>query len=125
MRVIFILSFLLIASFGYSQAEISIQRYTVQQIKDQASKFDKMDVLVELKGTVGSRVEADEDEFWFTDATGRLQIEFEDENPTIATIKEGMQIIIIGEVDHDLLETVEVEVEQWRPVRQENEGETQ
>ena len=111
------------ASIGYSQREKTIQRYTVQQVNDQASHLDKMDTRVELRGTVGAR--SDEDELWFSDATGRLLIEFDDKNLVNLVIKEGMEIIIIGEVDHDLLETVEVEVEQWRPVRQENEGETQ
>ena len=123
MRLICILSLLLVSTLGYSQGKNNIQRYTVQQVNDQASHLDKMDMLVELRGTVGARSE--EDELWFSDATGRLLIEFDDKNLVNLVIKEGMEIIIIGEVDHDLLETVEVEVEQWRPVRQENEGETQ
>lgn len=91
------------------QGPTSTKLYTVTQIKENASQLDKSDALVKIIGYVVDRI--DDDTYWFKDNSGRIQVEIENDQIPDFPFDDKTKLVIVGEVDYDVLEEVEVEVE--------------
>jgi len=102
---------ILFANTGIAQYKgpTSIKLYTVKEIKDNASQLDKSDVLVKIEGFIVDRI--NDDTYWFQDSSGKIQVELEDDQIPEFPFDEKTKLIIVGEVDYDVLEEVEIEVE--------------
>lgn len=87
----------------------STKLYTVKQIKESASQLDKSDALVKIEGYIIDRI--NDDTYWFQDATGKIQVEIEKDQIPKFPFDDKTKLIIVGEVDYDVLEEVEIEVE--------------
>lgn len=101
-------------SFGQYKGPGSVDKtdriYSVKEIKDDASKFDRSDILVKVKGYIIMQIS--NDTYEFKDATGTLQVEIDKKKLPARPFDDKTELIIIGEVDYDLLEPVELEAEQ-------------
>lgn len=84
--------------------------YTCAEIKENASGLDKSDALVQLEGFIIERVS--KEDYWFQDDTGRILLEIDEKDLPEKPFDDKTPLIIIGEVDYDVLEEVEVEVEE-------------
>lgn len=84
--------------------------YTCAEIKENASSLDKSDALVQLEGFIIERIS--KEDYWFQDETGRLLLEINEKDLPDQPFDEKTPLIIIGEVDYDVLEEVEIEVEE-------------
>ena len=84
------------------------ERTTVKYVLDNAYKLDKSDVHVKLSGYIIEQI--DSDTYWFSDTTGRIQIEVEKKRLPTTPFNETTKLIITGKVDRDLLEETEIEV---------------
>jgi uncharacterized protein (TIGR00156 family) len=93
----------------YTGPGAKLEYSTVKEVTDNASKLDKQDKQVKLKGFVIEQI--NNDTFWFKDETGKVQIEIEKKQMPTVPFNEKTEILIIGEVDYDLLEGVEIEVD--------------
>lgn len=85
--------------------------YTVKEIKANASRLDKTDALVKIKGFIIEKI--NNDTFWFQDSTDKILVEIGKKHIPVTPFNEKTEVILIGEVDYDLLEGVEIEVEQF------------
>lgn len=83
--------------------------YTCAEIQQNAAKLDKSDALVKVEGYIIERVS--KEDYWFQDETGRIMLEIKEKNLPKEAFNESTLVEIIGEVDYDLLEEVEIEVE--------------
>lgn len=123
MKKIVIFKFLLVAfihtttgniSFGQYKGPGSADKtdriYSVKEIKDDASRLDRSDILVKVKGYIIMQIS--KDTYEFKDATGTLQVEIDKKKLPAKPFDDKTELIIIGEVDYDLLEPVELEAEQ-------------
>jgi len=81
---------------------------SVKLVKEQAAQLDKTDKLVKLQGYITEQVS--EDTYWFEDSSGRVWVEIDEDELPGKPFDEKTKLTIIGKVDHDLLEEVEVEV---------------
>lgn len=90
-----------------SLAERSV--YTVKLVLDNASRLDKSDAVVKIRGYVTRKVE--EGKFWFTDETGKIMLELDREYFPPFAFDDRTPVYIYGEVDYDLLDGAEIEVE--------------
>jgi uncharacterized protein (TIGR00156 family) len=88
---------------------VSGKAYTVKEIRASASTLDKADTIVTLKGRLTERI--NHDTFWFSDETGKIKAELDDDVLYEFVFDPVKTVTIVGEVDHDLLEGTEVEVE--------------
>lgn len=86
--------------------------FTVEEVNNQASKLDKRDTMVKLKGKIIEQI--NNENFWFSDETGKIKIEIEKKHMPPVPFDETTEVIIIGEVDNDFLEGVEIEVKQFK-----------
>ena len=93
----------------YTGPGAKMEYLTVKEVTDNASKLDKQDKQVKLKGFVSEQI--NKDTFWFKDETGKVRIEIEKKQMPSVPFNEKSEIFIIGEVDYDLLEGVEIEVD--------------
>ncbi len=84
--------------------------YTAAEIKDDASRLDRSDALVKLKGNIVSQL--NKDTYMFQDTTGTLKVEIKQKYLPATPFDEKTIIVLIGEVDYDFLEGTEVEAEQ-------------
>ena len=84
--------------------------YTVKDIKANASKLDKSDAIVQVKGFIIEKV--NKDSYWFQDSTGKFIVELETKHMPATPFNEKTEVILTGEVDYDLLEGVEIEIKQ-------------
>lgn len=82
---------------------------TIKEVTDNASKLDRSDKQVKLKGFVIEQI--NNDTFWFKDTTGKIRVEIEKKQMPSIPFDENTEVIIIGEVDYDLLEGCEIEVD--------------
>jgi len=64
---------------------------------------------VKLQGFIVQQINGDT--YWFQDATGKIKIEIEKKDLPAEPFDEKSEVIITGEVDHDLLEGTEIEIE--------------
>lgn len=104
---------LLTASMAQAQYKgpgASSQLLTVKEIISQASKLDRSDTLVKIQGFVIQQISGDT--FWFQDASGKIKVEIEKKQMPAVPFDDKTELIIIGEVDHDLLEGTEIEAKQ-------------
>ena len=88
---------------------------TIKYVKDNANKLDRSDKAVKLQGYIIEQINTED--FWFQDATGKIEIEIEPENMPKIPFNEKTELIIIGEVDSDWLEGVEIEVDEIQFVK--------
>lgn len=84
--------------------------YTCAEIKENAASLDKSDALVQVEGFVIERV--NKEDYWFQDDSGRILIEIDKKDLPDRPFDEKTPLIIIGEVDYDVLEEVEIEVKE-------------
>lgn len=97
-------------SAQYTGPGATSRMYTVQEIKANASKLDKSDAIVKVKGFIIEKTS--KDTYWLQDTTGKILIEIENKQMPATPFNEKTEVILTGEVDNDLLEGVEIEVEQ-------------
>src|SRR5690554_6337583 len=83
--------------------------YTIEQVKDDAMKLDRKDVLVSLRGFIIEKI--NEEDYVFQDKTGKIQVEIDDEYLPDFTFNDKTEVILTAEVDYDLLNGTELEVE--------------
>ena len=83
--------------------------YTVKVVLDNASKLDKSDAVVKIKGFVTRKVE--DGKYWFQDETGKVMMELDREYFPPFAFDDRTPVYIYGEVDYDLLDGTEIEVE--------------
>ncbi|GJM31834.1 MAG: hypothetical protein DHS20C18_08350 [Saprospiraceae bacterium] len=110
-----LLTALLLSTIGYLHAQYNGPHstdniYTVKEVIDNASKLDKTDTLVKLKGYIIEQL--NKDSFWFKDESGKILVEIDKKDLSSVAFDENTEVTIIGEVDYDLLEEIEIEVEQ-------------
>ena len=105
--------------FSFNQAEAQFtgegsinnkEIKTIKYVKSNANKLDRSDLLVKLKGHITEQI--NHEDFWFRDSTGKIKIEIDLKNMPQTPFNDKTELIIIGEVDADWLEGVELEVEQ-------------
>lgn len=102
------------STFTFSQytgpgSVAKLEVMSVKQVKEQAAELDKTDKLVKLQGYITEQI--NEDTYWFEDSSGRFWVEIDEDELPAKPFDEKTELTIIGEVDYDLLEEVEVEVE--------------
>lgn len=87
-----------------------VKFYTIQEVKDNASKLDKSDEFVKVKGFVVKQI--NKDTYQFKDSTGDITVEIDKKRLPDSPFDEKTEVVIIGEVDNDLMEPVEIEVKE-------------
>lgn len=97
-------------SAQYTGPGATSRMYTVKEIKANASKLDKSDAIVQVKGFIIEKIS--KDSYWFQDTTGKIIIEIEHKQLPATPFNEKTEVILTGEVDYDLLEGVEIEIDQ-------------
>lgn len=107
--------FLYACSYTYAQytgpGSISkLEVMPVKQVKEQAAQLDKTDALVKMQGYITEQI--NEDTYWFEDSSGRVWVELDEDGLPEKPFNDKTLLTIVGEVDYDMLEEVEVEVEQ-------------
>lgn len=88
---------------------------SVQFVKDNASKLDNKDIAVKLKGCIVEQINSED--FWFQDSTGKVRIEIDSNIMPNTPFNEKTKLIIIGEVDSDFFEGVQIEVDRIEIVK--------
>lgn len=88
--------------------------YTCAEIKENAAKLDKSDALVKVQGYIIER--ASKEDYWFQDETGRIMLEIKEKDLPQEAFDETIRVEVVGEVDYDVLEEVEIEVEVIRVI---------
>ncbi len=83
--------------------------HTVKELKDNALKLDRQDIVVALRGSIVQQI--DNKTYLFKDSTGSIHVEIKKKYLPTFKFDETTLLIIYGEVDYDLLEGTEVEVE--------------
>lgn len=84
--------------------------YTVKEIKDNASRLDKSDEHIKVKGYIIKQI--NKDTYEFKDNTGTILVDIDKKKLPTKPFDDKTELILIAEVDHDLLEPVEIEVEE-------------
>lgn len=108
-------------SFGQFQGPSPADRtYTVKEIKDNASRLDRSDALVKVQGFITKQI--DSETYEFKDNTGTIMVEIDRKDLPESPFDENTELILIGEVDNDLFEPVEIEAKEIRFVVSENSG---
>jgi uncharacterized protein (TIGR00156 family) len=114
MQKILLVSLLTISSivvYGQFQGEGSkVKLYTVKEILANASRLDRTDALVKVQGYIIKQINADTYEF--RDQTGTIQVEISKKRLPERPFNEKTELILIGEVDNDLFQPVEIEVKE-------------
>ena len=98
-------------SFAQSTEPTStVDIYTIKEIKRHASKLDRMDVLVKVKGFIVKQI--NKETYEFKDGTGTILIDIDKKKLPQRPFDDNVELVIIGEVDYDMLEPVEIEAEE-------------
>lgn len=84
--------------------------YTVKEIKENASRLDKSDEIVKVKGYIIRQL--NKDTYEFKDNSGTLLVDIDKKKLPIRPFDDKTELILLGEVDHDLLEPIEIEVDE-------------
>lgn len=84
--------------------------YTVKEIKDNAVKLDRQDIIVAVRGKIIQQL--NHNTYLFKDATGSIHAEIKKKNMPSFPFDEKTTVILRGEVDYDLLEGTELEVDE-------------
>lgn len=93
--------------------------YKVKEIKKNAIKLDRTDTDVKLTGNIVDQI--DSRHYWFEDDTGRIKIDIRGRIMPSDDLDAETVFIIIGEVDYDYLDGLEIEVEQIKVFAEETE----
>jgi len=106
--ILFILTVSSIANAQYKGPGPTDKTYTVKEIIDNASYLDRTDAIVKVQGYIIKQINSDKYEF--RDQTGTIRVEIDKKRMPNTTFDEKTELILIGEVDKDLFEAVEIEV---------------
>ncbi len=99
------------SSYGQYKGPGSADKfYTIAEIKDNASELDRKDVMVKVQGFIVKQI--NKDTYEFKDDTGTIQVDIDKKKLPDSPFDDKTEIILIGEVDNDLLEPVEIEAEE-------------
>ncbi|KAF0202568.1 MAG: hypothetical protein FD170_1742 [Bacteroidetes bacterium] len=113
-RIILLLSILISISnlsFGQFQGPGVINKtFTIKEVSDNASKFDRSDALVKVQGYIVKQMNADT--YAFKDKTGTINVEIDRKLLTNRPFDDKTELILIGEVDHDIFEPLEIEIKE-------------
>jgi uncharacterized protein (TIGR00156 family) len=97
--------------FGQFQGPATLDNiYTVKEIKENASKLDRSDQLVKVKGFIIKQI--NKDDYTFQDSTETIRVELKKKYMPVQPFDDKTELIMICEVDYDMLEGVELEVEE-------------
>lgn len=97
--------------FGQFQGPATLDKiYTVKEIKENASKLDRSDQLVKVKGFIIKQI--NKDDYTFQDSTETIRVELKKKYMPVQPFDDKTELIMICEVDYDMLEGVELEVEE-------------
>ena len=117
LRKNFAIVFVLLDACGYAYGQYTdpgsiskLEVMPVKQVKEQAAQLDKTDALVKMQGYITEQI--NEDTYWFEDSSGRVWVELDEDDLPEKPFNDKTLLTIVGEVDYDMLEEVEVEVEQ-------------
>lgn len=113
LNTVMVLLTVLLSNVLYAQYQgpgVGDKIYSVKEIKDNVSRLDRADSMVKLKGFVIKQINSDI--YLFKDETGTINVEIEKENMPEKPFNDKTELILIGEVDYDFLEGVEIEVKQ-------------
>lgn len=108
-----LLVLLFTSNIAYSQFKgkgASNKIYTVKEVLDNASKLDRSDAVVKVKGFIIEQINSDT--YKFKDNTGVIQVEIKKKRLPATPFDEKTELILIGEVDNDLFQPVEIEVDE-------------
>jgi uncharacterized protein (TIGR00156 family) len=83
---------------------------TVKAVQDNASRLDKSDELVKVKGFIIRQI--NKNTFEFMDNTGKILVEIDKKALPAMPFDDKTELILIGEVDSDLFEPTEIEVKE-------------
>ncbi len=107
----FVLVFLCNISYGqYKGPELIDKTYSVKEVIDNASRLDRSDALVKVQGYIVKQINADTYEF--KDKTGIIRVEIDRKQLPNRPFDDKTELILIGEVDNDVFEPVEIEVKE-------------
>ncbi len=106
--ILFILTVSSMANAQYKGPGPTYKTYTVKEIIDNASYLDRTDAIVKVQGYIIKQINSDKYEF--RDQTGTIRVEIDKKRMPNTTFDEKTELILIGEVDKDLFEAVEIEV---------------
>ncbi len=84
--------------------------HTVKEIKANAYQLDRSDALVKVKGHIIKQV--NKDSYEFKDNTGVISVDISNKKLPAREFDETTELILIGEVDYDMFEPVEIEVKE-------------
>lgn len=84
--------------------------YTIKEIKDKATRLDRSDELVKIKGYIIKQI--NKDTYEFKDNSGTILVDIDKKTLPTKPFNDKTELILIGEVDHDMLEPVEIEVDE-------------
>ncbi len=109
------LSFFLLftKSMAYAQFEgpgATDKIYSVKEVIERGSHFDRLDVLVKVQGYIVKQINADMYEF--SDKTGKIKIEIDRKRLPKKPFNDKTELLIIGVVDNDLFKPVEIEAKE-------------
>lgn len=105
--------FISISSFSFAQFQGSgraDKTYSVKEIIDKASRLDRSDALVKVQGYIVRQINADTYEF--KDKTGSLWVTIDRILLPNRPFDDKTELTLIGEVDNDIFEPVEIEVKE-------------
>lgn len=98
-------------SYGqYKGLGVTDKTYTVKEVLDNASRLDRSDALVKVQGFIVNQINADTYEF--KDKTGAIKVEIDRKRLPNKPFDDKTELILIGEVDNDIFEPVEIEVKE-------------
>lgn len=100
-------------SIAYAQFEgpgATDKIYSVKEVIERGSHFDRLDVLVKVQGYIVKQINADMYEF--SDKTGKIKIEIDRKRLPKKPFNDKTELLIIGVVDNDLFKPVEIEAKE-------------
>lgn len=84
--------------------------YTVKEIKANEAKLDRLDALVKVQGFIVKQINANTYEF--RDKEGTMQVKIDKKRLPEIPFNDKTELIIIGEIDYDIFEPLELEVKE-------------
>ncbi|MGI6319795.1 MAG: YgiW/YdeI family stress tolerance OB fold protein [Bacteroidales bacterium] len=107
----FILISLNLLSYGQFQGkQVKNKTYTVSEIKKNATMLDRTDAIVKVKGNIIQQLNSET--YVFMDKTGIIRAKIEKKVLPKVPFDEKTDLILVGEVDNDIFEPVEIEVKE-------------
>lgn len=84
--------------------------YTVKEVKSNGMKLDRNDALVQVEGYIVNQV--NNDIYQFKDASGVINVAIKKKVMPETPFNDSTLLVLIGEVDYDFIEGIEIEVDQ-------------